>query len=201
MSKIRVFVDGREIILSEQDLNTILEEHFFSKNAVDVGIKEGQWFEVKPQEIDWSLFEEARKDYKQEQTRLLILEAYKEMKKNPEKYRKNFETLIPKKKYTVKTVTEIKEMASEFGGYIANWVEQAIEWAQRIENGESWEVICNLKDTAKWNRLVVWRNGYARMIGGASKVSDHDPASNVDGRDYYDNGNLDHVVPLIVRYK
>ena len=32
---------------------------------------------------------------------------------------------------------------------MADWVEQAFEWAQRISNGESWKTICNDADTAK----------------------------------------------------
>lgn len=126
----------------------------------------GEWFEVKPQAIDQRLFETKREDYRQEAARKLILQAFAKMKNNPEKYGKNFETMMPKKTWDFKTVAELKEMASKLGDHNADWIEQALEWAQRIANGESWKAICNDKDTVRWFRLVVWKNGSARLAGG-----------------------------------
>lgn len=163
---------------------------------------EGEWFEVKPQDIDQKLFKKKRSDNnRQEATRQLILEAFAKMKNNPEKYGKNFETMMPQNTWSSKTVAQLKEMASNLGDHNANWVEQALEWAQRIANGESWEAICNDKDTANWYRLVVWKNGYARRVGGSVCFSSNEPASDVGFGDYDDGCILGCTVPLVVLYE
>lgn len=206
--KITLQVNGREMTFSEQELSSILEEHFSSKTTqkaktAKVAQKptEDAWFEVKPQAIDQKLFEKKKKDNRQEATRKLILEAFAEMKDNPEKYGKNFKTMMPKKTWISKTVAQLKEMASEMGDHNANWVEQALEWAQRIANGESWKAICNDKDTANWYRLVVWKNGYARLVGGSVCYNIHIPASVVGNNDFDVNNYLDITVPLVVLYE
>jgi len=206
--KVTLQVNGREMTFSEQELSSILEEHFSSKTTekamtVKVAQKptEDEWFEVKPQAIDQKLFGKKKKDNRQEATRQLILEAFAEMKKNPKKYGKNFKTMMPKKTWQSKTVAQLKEMACNLGDHNANWVEQPLEWAQRIANGESWEGICNAKDTANWYRLVVWKNGYARLVGGSVNYGDDSPASTVYGNDYHDFFNLYKTVPLVVLYE
>ena len=160
----------------------------------------GKWFEVKPLSIDQKLFETKRKDIRQETTRQLILEAFAEMKEKPEKYGKNFKTMMRKKTWSSKTVAQLKEVASNLGDHNADWVEQALEWAQRIANGESWETICNYKDTAKYYRLVVWKNGYVRLVGGSTNNHDYNPASRVGDIDCYDDHGLYSTVPLVVSY-
>lgn len=162
---------------------------------------EGKWFEIKPKAINQKIFEEKREDKSQEITRHLILEAFAEMNDNPEKYGKNFKTMIPKKTWASKTVAQLKEMACNLGDYNADWVEQALEWAQRISNGESWESICNNADTTNWYRLVVWKNGCARLVGGSFDVNVNNPASAVSIYDHYDNRGLSYTVPLVVLYE
>lgn len=164
-------------------------------------LTEDKWFEVRPQTIDQRLFEKERKGKKQEATRKLILEAFTEMKNNPEKYGKNFKIMMPKKTWHSKTVAQLKEMASKLGDHNANWVEQALEWAQRITNGASWESICNYKDTANWYRLVIWKNGYARIVGGSVCIKNNKSASDIHNSHYHDLGILSSTVPLIVRYE
>ena len=44
---------------------------------------EGEWFEVKPQDINQKLFRRKRKDEEQERVRKIIIEAFVEMKENP----------------------------------------------------------------------------------------------------------------------
>ena len=129
---------------------------------------EGEWFEVKPQDINQKLFRRKRKDEEQERVRKIIIEAFVEMKENPEEYGRSFKTMMPEKTWDSKTVFELKKMACQLGDHNANWVEQALEWAQRIANGESWEAICDDVDTANWYRLVVWKYGYTRRVGGSS---------------------------------
>ena len=208
MKEITLNVDGRKMIFTEQELIAIVKKYLSSDNtskvtAIQIAEKptENKWFEVKPQDIDQKLFKKKRKDYRQEDTRQLILEAFAEMKKNPEKYGKNFKTMMPKKTWSSKTVAQLKEMASNLGDHNANWVEQALEWAQRIANGESWKDICNNKDTAYWYRLVVWKNGYARMFGGAVTCLDRNSASYVYFYDCNDVALMCDTVPLVVCYE
>lgn len=206
--KITLQVNGREMTFSEQELIAIVEEHLSSKTTKQVTTAkvaqkptEDVWFEVKPQTIDQKLFEKKRKDNRQEATRQLILEAFAKMKYNPEKYGKNFKTMMPKKTWSSKTVAQLKAMACELGDHNADWVEQALEWAQRIANGEGWETICNDADTANWYRLVVWKNGDARLIGGSVNCGNDYPASGVHGLNYHDNRHVNHTVPVVVLYE
>ena len=162
---------------------------------------EGKWFDVNPLAIDQKLFKKKRGYSRQESTRKLILEAFTEMKNNPEKYGKPFQTMMPEKTWESKTVAELNELATCLGDCIADWVHQALEWAQRIANGESWKAICNEADTANWYRLVVWKNGYARLIGGSRKENFGIPASDVSDVFYFSSFRLYHTVPSVVRYK
>ena len=205
--KVTLQVNGREMTFSEQELSSILEEHFSSKTTKKTTTaKEAQkptedaWFEVKPQAIDQKLFEKKREDNRQEETRKLILEAFAEMKDNPEKYG-NFKTMMPQKTWSSITVAQLKEMACELGDHNADRVEQALEWAQRIANGESWEAICNDKDTANWYRLVVWKNGYTRLVGGSVCDFNDLPASDVGFSVCFDYNYLSSTVPLVVLYE
>ena len=202
---------GRELELSQEELKelkTILEKHYFGETidnvitTVEVAQKptEGKLFEVKPLAIDQILFKKERKDKRQEKMRRIILEAFEESKKNPEKYSKNFRTMIPQKYWPrEKTIADLEEIASKLGDHMANWVEQALEWAQRIANGESWESVCNESDNAKYTRLVAWKNGYYRGIGGYSSFVTI-PASHVFDQNLQDTIWLDNKVPLVVDY-
>ena len=135
---------------------------------------EGKCFKVNPKEINRTLFLEKRVDRQQEICRIRILEALKWVDKNPEKYGEEFYLLIPmkkwvygRKKYT--TVQKQIEFAERIGGYVSTDITEALAWAQRITNGESWEEICNNKDTIKYFRLIIWINGEAILSGGSSK--------------------------------
>ena len=176
---------------------------------------EGKWFKVNPLAIDQNLFKEERENSMQETTRQYILEAFEEMKMNS-KYAKPFKTMIPKKTWETKSVEELKKLAQRLGNHNADWVEQALEWAQRISNGESWDEICNKQDTANWYRLVVWKCGYARLVGGsrngigsnplsgdccAPHGLNSNPTSAVGHYQYYIYDNMSEVVPLVVKYK
>lgn len=206
--KITLPIHARERTFSEQELIAILEKHFsneVTKQATTVNVAkvptEDQWFEVNPQAIDQSFFQKKRRDERQEKTRKLILEAFAEVKNNPEKYGKKFKTMMPKKTWTSKTVEELKQLACKLGDHNADWVEQALEWAQRICNGESWETVCNNADTANWYRLVVWKNGYARLVGGLRGCNFNYPASDVFNHDSYSDHRINYAVPLVVLYE
>lgn len=159
---------------------------------------EDQWFKVNPQTINQSLFQKKRKDEKQEKTRQLILEAFAEVKRSPEKYGVNFKTMMPEKIWKSKTIEELEQLACKLGDHNADWVEQALEWAQRISNGESWEAICNNVDAANWYRLIVWKNGYGRLVGGSRNSKYNIPASDIFCCDYDFNRSVGFTVPLIV---
>ena len=201
-------VFGRERTFSEQELISILEKHFSNETTKqDVKRKvskiptEDEWFEVTPKTINQKLFEKHRNDTKQEETRQIILEAFGEMKKNPVRYGRGFKTLMPKKTWTSKTVEELITIACEIGDNIADWVEQALEWAQRISNGESWEKICNEIDQANWSRLVMWKEGFARKVGGSQNHSINQSPSEVSKNNFYSSYLLNYTVPLVVKYE
>lgn len=143
--EVTLTVHGRERTFSEQELIAILEKHFSNEATEQVSTAklvqvpiEGKWFEIKPQSIDQNLFQNKRENGRQEKTRRLILEAFDEVKNRPAQYGKKFKTMMPKKTWTVKTVAELNRLACKLGDHNADWVEQALEWAQRICNGESW---------------------------------------------------------------
>lgn len=169
-----------------------------SEREIAILPTEGKWFEIKPKAINQKIFEDKRKDKYQEITRRLIIEAFDVMKRNPE-YQRNFKTMMPKKEWEFKIIPELKEMAGKLGDHNADWVEQALEWAQRIQNGENWEVICNEIDRANWRRLIIWKNGEVRLVGGSFYAVIRFPASFIDDFDFKGLG-LDSAVPLIVSY-
>lgn len=207
VKEITLPVHGREMTFSKEELIAILEQHFNNKETEAKTIEvvqtptEGKCFVVNPNSINQKLFQKKRKDSSQERTRKIILEAFIEVKDNPEKYAKTFKTMMPEVTWLVKTVRELNELARNVGDHIADWVEQALEWAQRIDNGEAWEAICNDPDTAKWYRLVIWKNGYPRIIGGASELHSNRPASDVYCGVYDPYEILSDTVPSVVLYK
>lgn len=160
---------------------------------------EGKPFKVNPTSIDANLFKKKRVDEKQERVRLLIVEAL-DVVANNSKYSKTFYTLIPEKKWKFMSIKKFKKQAYDLGGHIADWIEQALEWAQRICNGESWEDVCNKIDTAKWFRLIVWKNGRLVRVGGARRC--FSLRSSADVQESYIVGLYPYnVVPLVACYK
>ena len=191
-------VDGREMTFTEEELTAILEDHFTF--ATSKRPTEDVPFEVNPLGIDRNLFKKKRKDEQQEKTRQLILEAFTEMDKNPGKYGKSFKTLMPKKTWVWKTVDAHRELATKLGDHMADLVEQFLEWAQRIQNGETWKAICDKADSANWYRLIEWNNGYALLVGGSRKMGYLYPASSVGNIKYLAKDRIYSAVPLIVLY-
>lgn len=207
--KVTLQIGEREMTFSEKELIEILEKHFANQKETQEQEKkqekqktaEGKYFDVIPKDINPKLFSEKREDPTQEWTRQIILEAFANVSQKPEKYAKPFKTMIPKKTWSSKTVKELKEFASNLGNHMADWVEQALEWAQRIANGETWEAVCNQPDTSKWYRLIIWKNGYARNVGGTLNGYYKYSASVVSTLDYDLDMKLGQTVPLIVLYE
>lgn len=108
--------------------------------------------------------------------------------------------MIPEKTWNAKDNKELEQVACELGDRIADWVEQALEWAQRICNGESWEELCNKRDTANWYRVVRWKNGRYRQSGGSYKFDLLDRVAVIHEYDTCDDRKCWYVVPLIVLY-
>ena len=201
-----VFKDGRKETFDSVVSFNVTEEQTANEECHTPEVaqppSEGQPFEINPLGIDRSGFEKPMKDQRQERTRQIIQEAFAEVDKYPEKYASPFYTLIPKKKWNdYKTVAELKKYANDIGGMMADWVEQALEWAQRISNGESWEIICNNADTANWYRMIVWKYGYARLVGGSRNYNYGIPASGVCGLDSFSFFRIRSTVPLVVLKK
>ena len=201
-----VFKDGRKETFDSVASFNVTEEKTAKEecHASDVAQipTEGKLFEVNPLGIDRSKFEKSMSDQRQEWTRQIIQEAFAEVDKHPEKYASAFYTLMPAKKWNgYKTVAELKAYANDLGGHMAYWVEQALEWAQRISNGENWETICNNADTANWYRMIVWKNDYYRLVGGSRLSCSNYPASDVDNHDFSSANSFDDTVPLVVLKK
>ena len=195
--------EGKEIIFKEDELLAILDEYFKLKKAQPP--IENAYFEVNPHTINPDLFKNVRKDSAQEITRQLILNAFEEVKKYPQKYGSPFKTMVPNlsdcqdvSSICLPTVDDLIKKSKKMGGHIASWVEQALEWAQRLQNGESWKNICNDPDTIKWYRLVTWKDGRALRIGGASFISYKYAPSSISDHYLYPSESVNYTVPLLV---
>lgn len=200
---ITLTLEGREMIFQEKELVAILNEYFKIKKAQSP--IENTYFEVNPNSINLDLFKTVRSDSAQEITRRIILDAFEEVKKYPQKYGSPFKTMIPNlddcqdvSSICRPTVDDLIEKSKKMGGHIASWVEQALEWAQRLENGESWKNICNDPDETKWYRLVIWKDGYARRVGGASFIAYEHAASRLLDYRLYRGDHVSYTVPLLV---
>ena len=178
----------------------ISEQNNQATNRTIIVPTEDQWFEVNPQAIDQTIFAETRKDWRQEETRVLIVEAFEQMKIKTDKYGAKYKTMFPHKNWTYKTSGEIKKMACKFGGHTADWVEQALEWAQRICNGESWEDIANKADISEWFRAIIWKDGKIRLVGGSAKYTKYCSTTSIHRDSYNDSYIIYNAVPLVACY-
>ena len=201
-------VGGVEMTFTEEELTAILKEHFnkASMNAEEsiqnpLGPREGVPFEVNPKCILRAYFQKQRQDPDQEMVRILILEALGYVDKYPEKYDRPFKILIPEKTWEYKETGEMKDLAERLGGHMTNWIEQALEWAQRFAKGGTWEDICSNADTAPWYRLINWKDGTVRAVGGARMVHNMRPATDVGSYKYASNFSTNNAVPSITIYE
>ncbi len=183
--KITLQVNGREMTFSEEELIAILEEHFGDKTSkteaqTTKGVQtedkktkptktqaKGKYFDVIPSSIDRSLFQEKREDKEQEWTRQFILEAFDEVDKHPEEYAKPFKVMVPKKTWESTDLQDLYKLARKLGDHVANWVELALVWAQRISNGDIWEDIIDLRNKLDTEKvcyiLFKWKDGTSRI--------------------------------------
>lgn len=159
----------------------------------------GKRFKVNLETINLNLFLEAREDSKQEKIRQIIVEALTVAQNNP-KYAKPFTTIIPEKDWSAKYVFELEMLCYKFHGHTADWVEQCLEWAQKISNGVSWQELCNDADACDWYRLVSWKYDRLCLIGGAKALNSRVSATNVIAYSFRSDSVLSDTVPLIVVY-
>ena len=193
VNEITVQVKGREVTLSEKELISILEEHFKILN-VEKGV------EVNPILIDESIFEIGEKEHysHKEYIMQVIQKAFTEMKKDLRRYARPFEIVTPAELESVYTEEKMIALAKKYGDHIADWVEQALEWAQRIANGED---IFNKSDDSKWFRAISWQDGHVCLVGGAEELNEHDSATSIHDFNVNSSYQLHYAVPAVVRYK
>lgn len=160
---------------------------------------EGEWFEVKPAHIDQKMFDQERSDWRQERTRRLIKAAFYQLEATPEYYQ-SFKTLIPSKDWNGKTVSELKEIANAKGDRMADWFEQALEWAQRIFNGETWEAVCNQPDDITHSRMIFEGKARIGLVGGKKGTKNATSATDYTTHGYIEKRKFFDAVPLIVSY-
>ena len=217
--KITLTVHGRNLTIERGVLEELLENKFQRGELIkelenyetqkanrtelgfEISIKPavGKAFLVRPMLIDRSFFGSSRRKKLHEVIRLLICQAFDELDKYPEKYSQDFVTIIPKKTWNVKTVSELQIYARENKCFIANWVYQVLEWAQRIQNGETWDDVCVYADYLDCRRIVLWNNGFYRKVGDTLTSKTANPATHIDTQDLYSLNIVSDEVPLLVR--
>ena len=217
--KITLTVHGRNVAIERGFLEELLENKFKKGELIkelenyeankakkielgyETSIKPavGKAFLVTPMFIDRTLFTSRLKKKGQEATRILICYAFNEVDKKPEKYAQDFVTIVPKKTWHVKTCAELEIFARKNVCRIADWVQQALEWAQRISNGETWDDISVYPDCLDNRRIVLWDNGFYRKVGDSLESKTANPATHIDSHDYYSLNIVSDEVPLLVK--
>ena len=199
--KVTLLVNGREMTFSEDELVQIVEEHLEKrkelKGNVDTKI-EGKWFQVDLTQIKRELFQQARRDEKQEETRLLIQEALE--KADQDSQYAMFEIKIQEKYWKTKSYREMRDIAYKQGAHIADWVEIALWWAQRIKKEEDWSKLCNEIENSKWYKIVVWHNTLA-YVGNCTMEHGNSSETEVFECSQLHRIQICDAVPVIVRKK
>lgn len=207
VQEIKLIIKGKERKFTEEELTSIVEKHFsrVSHKKYELALEpiEKKAFRVVPLEINRALFAKEREEKQQERTREKIVEAFEELDRCPEQYARPFRTIRPNMREEPLTANDFRNEANEIGDHLANWVEQALEWAQRLTNGESWEKLCNDPDVTECYRMIEWKDGFTRLIGGSTKCNTRYPATDIHGNVsiYYYNSKYKYVVPLVVDYQ
>ena len=204
--KLTLQINGREMTFSEEQLTAILENHFSGEETEIVAEEAakssivGAAFVVTPSSINKDIFKKERKDPYQEEIRQLILEAFEELEKIRFQICKPFKIIVPEKTWTIKNVRELKQIAIDLGGQTTNWIEQALGWAQEINDGATWEDLCNKKDKHACYRLIIWKDGKCKIVGGSIKDSNHNSLTNISDLSYEEDHLVINTVPSITQY-
>lgn len=216
--KIVLQIDGKEMTFSEEELAEMVE--YYIANAISSSDKsdvitspiEGKWFKVNPMDINRKPFAKKRQNSAQETMRRAILTAFDAVDKNlAGYYSKPFETLIPLRnqlqsifwaeteKTTIRYFEDlIKTYNSSYAW--ANRIEQYLEWAQRIQNGDTWEALCNEEDHTTRHRLVIGIDKNSIYTVGGSYMGDKSNVPTYITKSVCIPGfEICGAVPLIVR--
>ena len=148
---------------------------------------------VNPKTISRDIFMNERVDEQQEFIRKTILIAFSHMDYSIELL-KPFKAMLPKKTWNMKTVIELEAVANMIGNGIAECDHQALIWAQRISNGETWESVCNEK-----NKEVLLKDkviGYVLLKNG--NVFNRGINDFISG--FRNTLRLTETVPLVITY-
>lgn len=179
--KVTMIVNGQKLIYEDvEDIKIQKETTKYEKvylnvySRKEIPFLKGSWLYVYPQKIDIKLFEKELEGFGNP-ARLLILEALEEVKKHPDKYGKDFKVRIPKNilPFNNKKYFEIERILNESGESIVNWVQLALVWAQRIQNGESWEVLYNgrsMFSVSKFPKFIIWKDNKIATVGGTEDI-------------------------------
>lgn len=194
-------INGREEVFSNvEEIISIKEEYpsYPLEGKKDPEPEVERSYLVDPKSINRKLFSKELSDSKQEEVRQLILEAFSMTRKEPERYNKAFKNVVPEKNWIgSKDVQDLINVAYGMNGCLATWVELALEWAQRISNGESWESICNISDENPYYRLVEWKDKTIRSIGGSHNTFDMSPTAKIGEEQHSVEEHVLFAVPLV----
>lgn len=185
--KITLKVHGREKTFTEKELTLILEKVFPNPSTLEKRHELGKPFIVNPKTIDKKLFAIRRADAKEEWIRNFISLTIMEAEKYPEKYLIPFKTLIPEVEMNLQKIIKKEQLA--------DWIQQGLEWAQRITNGEEWRKMCSEPDNINFRRFVKWGEDI-RLIGGLSN-----PSTFISEPCWVDYTEVKYARPLLVEYE
>lgn len=146
-----------------------------------------EWYYVDLDNIDQSIFQEPQNNYSCEETRQIILEAFAEVKKNPKKYPSKFKTMF--RNNSPLHEEDFEAYCCKFGDHSADWVEQALEWAQRICFESWWDVCIGDDKGSSVARAVLWKDGKYHYVGAYHSVTY-----------IHDRKSYGYTRPLIVGY-
>lgn len=158
---------------------------------------------VKPLDIEQKLFQKPRKNQRQEGLRQLILESFVELNRRPEVFGRPFTIISPSKTWNGgKKVCELKEISNSIGDHMANWIEQALDWAYQISKSKrNWEKLSNCPDESECFRLIDWKDGCARLMGGSSYTQQTHTMTDIFSVSYGLEEEIYDTVPAVVRYE
>lgn len=197
--KIIIPVRGEEMSFTEEGLTSILEAYYdeFPRRP-----KKNEYFRVNPSKIDRNLFKYKKNDEQEEKVRQIIAEAFEEVDKNPERYNRQFYTIFPDCDWYPDDakVGELEGSSKYPQSHLADWVEQAMEWAQRIQNGEFLSELCEEIDPSEWYRLVLGKDNTIWVVGSATHAGYKKPATDVAIHKYNSEAPLWFTVGLYVHY-
>ena len=196
--KVTLMIDGRERSFTEGELTRIVEEYCKKEGTESVRKKTtvGSWLVVNFTTINTKMFETPRKEAKQEEIRLLILEAIEIAKRN-ENFQ-NFEIQVLEKKWKSKSYREFKDIARKNEAHIATWVEVALWWATQIQAEQDWEKLCNEKEDCEWYKLAEWKNTLA-YIGNCTSSNGKAPATEIFECGFLNRIQICDAVPFLVK--